>query len=109
MKRVLCAMFFALAAVPSQAAVILYTDQAAYLAAVGGARTYVDFAGASGEVSGASFTPDVTFGNCPDSGAPGSCSTLVLHSSDAITDLGGSAVNNGVASLGFRFNLPDVF
>jgi hypothetical protein len=33
----------------------------------------------------------------------------VLHNSDAITDLGGSAAPNGVASLGWRFDLPDVF
>jgi hypothetical protein len=110
MKRVLCALLFTLAALPSQAGVILYTDEAAYLAAVGATRTYVDFAGSpAATVGGGSFTPDVTFGSCSDSGDPGSCGTSVFHNSNAITDLGGSAANNGVASLGFRFNLPDVY
>ena len=94
----------------AQSAVILYTNEAAYLAATGATRTYIDFAGSPGAtVSGAGFSPDVTFGSCTDSAAPGSCGTTVLHSSNAITDLGGSAANNGVASLAWRFNLPDVF
>ena len=110
MTRVLFAMVLALTALPSQAAVILYTDETAYLAAVGATRTHVNFAGSPGAtVSGASFTPDVSFGSCTDSGDPGSCGTSVLHGSDAITDLGGSAADNGVASLAWRFNLPDVF
>jgi hypothetical protein len=33
----------------------------------------------------------------------------VLHNSDAITDTGGSAAPNGVASLAWRFDLPDVY
>lgn len=100
-----------LAAAPAaQAAVTLYTSEAAYLAAVGATRTYVDFAGSPGAtVSGASFTPDVTFGSCTDSAVPGTCGTQVLHNSDAITDLGGSASPNGVASVAWRFNLTDVF
>lgn len=100
-----------LAAAPTaQAAVTLYTSEAAYLAAVGATRTYVDFAGSPGAtVSGASFTPDVTFGSCTDSAVPGTCGTQVLHNSDAITDLGGSASPNGVASVAWRFNLTDVF
>lgn len=97
------------AAVPAQAAVTLYTDEASYLAAVGATRTYIDFAGSPGAtVSGASFSPDVTFGSCPDNTAPSSCGTQVLHNSDGITDLGGSAAPNGVASLAWRFNLADV-
>lgn len=100
-----------LAAAPTaQAAVTLYTSEAAYLAAVGATRTYVDFAGSPGAtVSGGSFTPDVTFGSCTDSAVPGTCGTQVLHNSDAITDLGGSASPNGVASVAWRFNLTDVF
>lgn len=94
----------------SQASVTLYTNEAAYLAAVGATRTYIDFAGSPGAVvSGASFSPDVTFGSCTDSADPGTCGTQVLHNSDGITDLGGSAANNGVASVAWRFNLADVF
>jgi PEP-CTERM motif len=94
----------------SQAAVTLYTNEAAYLSAVGATRTYIDFAGSPGAtVSGASFSPDVTFGSCTNAAVPGTCGTSVLHNSNAITDLGGSAANNGVASLAWRFNLPDVF
>jgi PEP-CTERM motif len=33
----------------------------------------------------------------------------VLHNSDGITDLGGSAAPNGVASVAWRFNLGDVY
>jgi hypothetical protein len=91
-------------------AVILYTNQAAYNAAVGATRTYIDFAGSPGAtVSGGSFSPDVTFGSCTNSAAPATCGTQVLHSSNAITDLGGSGAPNGVASLAWRFNLTDVF
>jgi hypothetical protein len=36
-------------------------------------------------VSGASFTPGVSFGSCIDSSDPGSCGTSVLHNSNAIT------------------------
>lgn len=94
----------------AQAAVILYTDQASYLGAVGATRTYVDFAGSPGAiVGGGSFTPDVTFGSCTDSASPGTCGTTVFHSSNGITDLGGSAAANGVASVAWRFNLSDVF
>jgi hypothetical protein len=98
-----------MAALPAQAAVTLYTNEAAYLAAVGATRTYIDFAGSPGAVvSGGSFSADVTFGSCTDSSLPGTCGTNVLHSSDAITDVGGSAAPNGVASLAWRFNLSDV-
>lgn len=97
------------AMLPAQAAVTLYTTEASYLAAVGATRTYIDFAGSPGAtVSGGSFSPDVTFGSCTDNTQPGTCGTQVLHNSDAITDLGGSAAPNGVASLAWRFNLPDV-
>jgi hypothetical protein len=100
----------ATAALHTQAAVVVYTSEAAYQAAVGATRTYIDFAGSPGAVvSGGSFSPDVTFGSCTDSGAPGSCGTQVLHNSNAITDLGGSGAPNGVASLAWRFDLPDVF
>ena len=110
MKRTLITLALMAAAAQSQAGVTLYTNEAAYLAAVGATRNYVDFAGAPGAVvSGASFTPAVTFGSCSNSSAPGTCGTNVLHNSNAITDLGGSAANNGVASLAWRFNLTDVF
>jgi hypothetical protein len=105
----LIATLAAAALLPAQAAVTLYTSEASYLAAVGATRTYIDFAGSPGAtVSGASFSPDVTFGSCTDNTVPSSCGTQVLHNSDAITDLGGSAAANGVASLAWRFNLGDV-
>lgn len=91
-------------------AVIVYTDEAAYNAAVGATRTYIDFAGGAGTtVSGGSFSPNVTFGSCTDYSAPGSCGTSVLHDSGHIGDLGGSIAPNGVASLAWRFNLSDIF
>jgi hypothetical protein len=100
----------AAAAAPAQAAVTVFFDEAAYLAAVGSTRTFIDFAGSpAAVVSGGSFSPDVTFGSCSDSAVPASCGTQVLHNSNAITDLGGSAAPNGVASLAWRFDLPDVF
>ena len=109
MKRALFVLLFALTAIPSQAAVILYTDETAYLAAVEITRTNIDFAGApAANVAGASFSPDVTFGTCADSSVP-SCSVTVFHNSDAITDTGGSGAPNGVASVAWRFNLPDVY
>lgn len=98
------------AALPTQAAVLVYTTEADYLAAVGSRRAYIDFVGSPGAVvSGGSFSPAVTFGSCTDSAAPGTCGTTVLHNSNAITDLGGSSAPNGVASLAWRFNEPDVF
>jgi hypothetical protein len=93
----------------SQAAVILYTNELSYLAAVGATRTYIDFAGSpNATVSGSTFSGDVTFGSCTDSASAGSCGTQVLHASDGITDLGGSSASNGVASVAWRFNLLDV-
>lgn len=98
------------AAAPSQAAAILYLDEASYLAAVGATREYIDFAGSpAATVPGSSFSPDVTFGSCTDSSNPGSCGVQVLHNDNAITDLGGSAAPNGVASVAWRFNLPDAY
>lgn len=109
--KTLASMALALAAaLPARAAVVVYTNEAAYLAAVGATRTYIDFTGSPGAVvSGAGFSPAVAFGSCTDAAAPGTCGTNVLHNSNAITDLGGSAAPNGVASLGWRFNEPDVF
>lgn len=107
--HLLIALLAGAAAAPAQAAVTLYTNEASYLAAVGATRTYIDFAGSPGAVvSGGSFSPDVTFGSCTDNTAPGTCGTSVLHNSDAITDLGGAASTNGVASLAWRFNIDDV-
>ncbi len=98
------------ASLPTQAAVLVYTTEADYLAAVGATRTYIDFAGSPGAVvNGGSFSPAVAFGSCTDSAAPSTCGTTVLHNSNAITDLGGSAAPNGVASLAWRFNEADVF
>lgn len=98
------------AALQAQAAVLVYTNEGDYLAAVGTTQTYIDFAGSPGVVvSGASFSPAVSFGSCTDSASPATCGTSVLHNSNAITDLGGSAAPNGVASLAWRFNEPDVF
>lgn len=89
----------------AQSAVTLYTSESAYLAAVGATTTYVDFAGSPAlTVGGNSFTPAVTFGSCAFGLA--SCGTQVLHNSDGITDLGGSAAPNGVAALGGVFTSP---
>jgi hypothetical protein len=107
--HLLTAAVIAAAAWPAQAAVTLYTTEASYLAAVGATRTYIDFAGSpAATVSGGSFSPDITFGSCTDNTAAASCGTTVFHNSDGITDLGGSAAPNGVASLAWRFNLADV-
>jgi hypothetical protein len=99
------------ATVSVQAApVTVYTDEASYLAAVGTTRTYIDFAGSPGAVvSGESFSPDVAFGSCTNSSDASTCGTSVLHNSGGITDLGGSAAPNSVASVAWRFDLPDVF
>lgn len=98
------------AACVQAAPVTVYTDEASYLAAVGATRTYIDFAGSpAASVSGEIFSPDVAFGSCTDSADASTCGTSVLHNSDGITDLGGSAAPNGVASVAWRFNLPDVF
>lgn len=108
--RKLSLLAFAALAGHAQAAVTVYTSEAAYLAAVGATRTYVDFAGSPGTtVFGGSFTPDVTFGSCTLPTAPASCGTSVLHNSNAITDVGGGAAPNGVSSLAWRFDLPDVY
>jgi len=106
----LASLVLVAAAMHAKAAVLVYTNEADYLAAVGTTRAYTDFAGSPGAVvSGSGFTPAVTFGSCTDSSAPGTCGTTVLHNSNAITDLGGSGAPNGVASLAWRFNEPDVF
>lgn len=105
MLRKLLSLAAMLLATQTQAAPVLYTDEAAYLAAVGATTTYVDFAGSpAATVSGASFTPAVTFGSCTTNFA--SCGNQVLHNSDAITDLGGSAAPNGVSRLGGAFTDP---
>jgi len=94
----------------AQAGIVLYTDESAYLAAVGATRAYTDFAGnPSASVGGASFMPETTFGSCTDASVPASCGTLVFHANGSITDLGGSSAPNGVASLAWRLNLGDVF
>lgn len=110
-RRLTAAVLTALAAIatPSHAAVTLYTDEAAYLAAVGATSTYLDFAGSPGAVvGGGSFSSAVTFGSCTDNAHAASCSTQVLHNSDGITDLGGSGRNH-VGSVAWRFNASDVF
>lgn len=110
LTRTLATLVLGTAALHTQAAVLVYTTEADYLAAVGSTRAYIDFAGSPGAVvGGGSFSPAVTFGSCTDSAAPGTCGTTVLHNSNAITDLGGSAAANGVASLAWRFNEADVF
>jgi hypothetical protein len=92
------------------APVTVYTDEASYLAAVGATRAFIDFAGSPGVVvNGEVFSPAIAFGSCSDSANAATCGTSVLHNSDGITDLGGSAAPNGVASLAWRFDLPDVF
>jgi hypothetical protein len=108
--RLLAALALLAPLAGAQAGLVVYTSESAYLAAVGGTRAYTDFAGNPGaSVGGGSFTPAVTFGSCTDASAPASCGTSVFHTNDSITDLGGSTAANGVASLAWRFNLPDVF
>ncbi len=108
--KTLATLALAAAALHTQAAVVVYTNEADYLDAVGATQTYIDFTGSPGAVvSGAGFSPAVTFGSCTDSAAPSSCGTTVLHNSGGITDLGGSAAKNGVASVAWRFNQPDIF
>ncbi len=108
-RRLTAAVLAAMAA-SAQASVTLYTDEAAYLSAVGATSTYVDFAGSpAAAVSGASFTPAVTFGSCSNNAQPLTCSTQVLHNSGGITDLGGSSLPNHVGSVAWRFNAGDVF
>jgi hypothetical protein len=111
LRTLLAAVFVVIAAaVPSQGAAILYLDEASYLAAVGATREYIDFAGSpAATVLGSSFSPDVTFGSCTDSSNAGTCGVQVFHNDNAITDLGGSAAANGVASVAWRFNLPDAY
>lgn len=90
-------------------AITLYTNEAAYLAAVGPTISYVDFAGTPGAtVSGTSFTPDVTFGTCASAALPLNCTASVLHNSNAITDVGGGTASNGVAPLAWSINLPGI-
>jgi PEP-CTERM motif len=89
---------------PAHAVSVLYTNEAAYLAAVGATSTYIDFTGASGSVAGNSFSANVTFGSCDD--AVSSCIPNVLHSSNAITDLGSSTRANGVGLLAAQFAAP---
>jgi hypothetical protein len=94
----------------AQAGVVLYTDESAYLAAVGATRAYTDFAGnPNATVSGDIFTAAASFGSCTDASAPASCGTSVRHSNGTITDLGGSSAPNGVASLAWVLNLSDAF
>lgn len=109
-RRVFATLLLAAAATPAHAAIIVYTSESDYLAAVGATRAYTDFAGSPGaEVAGNSFLSAVTFGSCTDSSLTSSCGTTVFHNSGGITDLGGSSAPNGVASLAWRFNLSDVF
>lgn len=110
LRTLLAAAFVVMAALPSQGAVILYLDEASYLAAVGSTREYIDFAGSpAATVPGDSFSPDVTFGSCTDSSNAGTCGVQVFHNDNAITDLGGSAAPNGVASVAWRLSLLDVY
>jgi hypothetical protein len=96
----------------SQAAITLYTDEAAYLAAVGATLRYVDF-NPSPEppaiVSGNSFGSQLVFGTCTEPGNIDTCVSKVLHSSNAITDIGGSLALNGVAALGASFLFADAY
>ena len=105
MKRAALALALALSASSANAAPVLFTSEAAYLAAVGATTTYVDFAGSpAATVAGGSFTGAVTFGSC--TGGLATCGSSVLHNSDAITDLGGSPAPNGVAAVGGVFTAP---
>lgn len=110
MKRILAFLALLVVTSPSWAALTLYTNEASYLAAVGATRSYIDFAGSpAATVNGSIFSPDVAFGSCTDSTNQFTCGTSVLHNGNAISDIGGSAANNGVGSLAWRFLLPDVF
>jgi len=110
MKRILTFLALLVATTPSWAALTLYTNETSYLAAVGASRSYIDFAGSpAATVSGFGFSPNVAFGSCTDSTNQSTCGTSVFHNDNAISDIGGSAANNGVGSLAWRFLLPDVF
>jgi hypothetical protein len=103
LRSVTAAVLLASAAGASHAALTLYTSEAAYLAAVGATVDYRDFSPSPvppAVVSGVSFGSVSRFGSCSDpSSFSSSCAFNVLHSSNAITDTGGSTAPNGVASL----------
>lgn len=93
------------AAVPAQAALQLYTNEADYLAAVGATTAFTGFDGAPGaEVPGNAFLPEVFFASCPTDF--NSCGATVFHNSNAITDMGGSPAPNGVARVAGLFTVP---
>lgn len=109
-RQVFATFLLVVMAAPAHAAYVVYTNETDYLAAVGATRAYTDFAGSPGTtVGGASFLSEVVFGSCTDAASAFTCGTEVLHSSDAITDVGGSSAPNGVGSLAWRFTAPDVY
>ena len=99
----IAAVLLACSAGASQAALTLYTSEAAYLAAVGATVDYQDFNPSpvpGAVVSGLNFGQVSRFASCTDTSSfPPTCPTNVLHSSNAITDVGGSTASNGVAPL----------
>lgn len=113
LRSVTAAVLLASAAGASQAALTLYTSEAAYLAAVGATVDYVDFSPSPvppAVVSGGSFSEVIRFSSCSDASSfSASCFVRVLHSSNAITDTGGSTAPNGVASLAPDILAPEDF
>jgi hypothetical protein len=102
LRTLIAPVLLASAAGASQAAFTLYTDEAAYLAAVGATLEYLDFNPSppgGAVVGGFSFSPNTSFFTCTDPVVP-ACDPTVVHNSNAITDIGGSSAPNGVAALG---------
>ncbi len=86
----------------TQAAVIAFSNQVDYDAAVGNELFFLDFDGSAGTlVDGNSFSPDVTFGS-PEATDP----TQVVWSSDAITDAGSTSASNWVGPIDGMFATP---
>lgn len=102
-RSFIAATMLASTACASQAALTLYTNEAAYLAAVGATVDYQDFNPSPvppAVVSGVAFGSVSRFASCTNtSTSPPTCLFSVLHSSNAITDVGGSTASNGVAPL----------
>ncbi len=109
LPHILALLSLAAPALHAQAAVTLYTNEAAYTAAVGATRTFIDFAGSGATVAGGSFSSNVGFGSCTNPAAFFSCGVNVFHNGGGITDLGGSAAANGVSAVGWTFSPPPVY
>ncbi|MBN8491273.1 MAG: PEP-CTERM sorting domain-containing protein [Burkholderiales bacterium] len=112
MPRFVFPVLLATASGASQAAITLYTDETAYLAAMGATLRYVDFNPSPQPpaiVSGNGFGSGLAFGTCTEPADILTCASKVLHGDNAITDTGGSLALNGVAALGASVLLADAY